>query len=181
LWYRSVTYCMMIRDGRISFLGADNYHTKGQLHPAIHKIQSLKLCITFRRWHRQPRGHGPWPSCTKLLANSILSETYKLRNLELHISGSLEEAKTFFGHDTCKRDLLRADLEWNLAPLRALRGVTLTYRDMLLGGPGGDNDWSSFPLKKMVWPLDSEAILEQQNTLEKVIKTFMEELARQIA
>jgi hypothetical protein len=141
----------------------------------------MKLCITFRRWHRQPRGHGPWPSCTKLLANSILSGPYNLRNLELEISGSLDEARSYFNHNSCKTDLLRADLEWNLAPLRALRGVNLTYCELLFSGIYGENDWNTLLLKKSVWPLESDAILVQQNTLKEVIRRFMEELVKEIA
>jgi hypothetical protein len=181
MWYTSVTYCMLIRDGRISFLGADNYHMKSQLPPTIRKIRSLKLCITFKRWHRQARGHGPWPSCTKLLAKSMTPGSYELRNLELQISGSSDEARSFFGHDNCNTDLLRADLEWNLAPLRALRGVKLTYRELLLGSLRDDIDRSNSSLKKSLSQMESKAILEQQRTLEKAIKKFMEELAGEIA
>jgi hypothetical protein len=176
---------MTIKDGRICFLGENNYQHKRDFPPTLRLIRSLKIYITFRRWHRKARGHGPYPSPTKTVVSALLAAgNYALRNLEVRISGSIDEAKSFFGNgvrgEGCKSGLLLADLEWNLAPLRALRGVKLSWTETLLGGERGD-DWGFGALKKVLSPLKEEGIKEQQRALEGVLDTFMRDLACEVA
>jgi hypothetical protein len=175
---------MSIRDGRICFLGDNHYRQKRDFPPTLRLIRSLRIDITFRRWHRKARGHGPYPSPTKLVVGAFLAMgKYALSDLEIYIGGSTDEAKSFFGKGTksegCKTSLLLADLEWNLAPLRVLRGVRLTWKEMLLGGRNCE-DWSSVALAKVLAPLGEERIKEQRQVLEGVVERLMGELRREI-
>jgi hypothetical protein len=126
--YSATTYEMAMRHADITFLGRRIPTMKEQLPPPIHLVKSLRLCISIER-HTRYVGSA---SCTKLLVDSLLQGPYKLRDLSLILEAAPFDITRIFGRYGCKLNVLSLDLECNLNPLRALRGVTLTCEDSLL-------------------------------------------------
>jgi hypothetical protein len=172
--YGAISYVMVMRHASITFLGRSVSPTVHQLPRTIQLINTLRLCIRIERHNRYVNS----ASCTKMLVDSLLLGPYKLRDLRIELEASPLDITRIFGRLGCKLDILRLDLAWNLDPLRALRGVTMTFQDSLITE-------GTASLCSSIWGVNpGEAcpqFAQQSVAIKGKTRAFLESLAREIA
>jgi len=126
IWYGTANFGLCIMDGEMDFLGVRISQQNNVLSPNLRLIRSLSLSIKLTlpdEWHEP---------CTKPIANCLSTGPYNLSTISLYgvvfdpcVSQGLfdlyliDGGKRFFGI-----------LEWNLAPLTTIQGVTLLWKDL---------------------------------------------------
>jgi hypothetical protein len=172
--YGTVTYVMKMRHADVVFLGRLMLPTVHQLPPTIRLVNSLRLCIRLER-HTRYASSAPF---TRMLVQSLLSGPYKLHDLRIELKASSHDFTRIFGRFGCKLNILHLDLACNLGPLRALRGVTMTFHESLIT-EGTVSFCSSMWGRQLGEPCPE---FDQQSFAIKAnITAFMDSLAQEIA
>jgi hypothetical protein len=179
MWYGTATFEITMRGRLLHFLGASFDSRDIKLPSTFRHIRSLRIGIMID-WLKDQSSNTfnhEWP-WWKLIADSLSVGPYKLRHVSLY-DGTFYKSNMPMVINSCLKDggrQLKMVLEWNLGPLRTLRGVDLQLADITL--VWGSKVGRSYIITYSGKP--NEVVIPVLNRIQRIRQRFLQKLAEDI-